>query len=175
MSDLRWRAFSCVPWVWSGWERIYLVFHPVAPVRAGSLFGVSSNGDALELHLLSKELNAMRTQSGYSTFKALHVMREDMSALASRVRRGDFAVIKEVRAKTLMGEAAKALGFHTRVAPRTLANAFQQYFQVGLDAIYHPQGLRERAKRRWPVEIWMTVDELLARYPSKSERSTSAR
>ena len=165
MRDLRWWAFLRVPWVWSGWERIYLVFHPVAPVREGSLFGVSRKGDALELHLLSKELNAMRTQSDYSTFKALRVMRGDMSTLASRVRRGNFDAIKEVRAKTLMGEASKALGFHTRPAPRTLANAFQQYFQVGLDAIYHPQGLREHAKRRWPVEIWMTIDELLERYP----------
>jgi hypothetical protein len=81
----------------------------------------------------------------------------------------------DIRGKSLMGEAGAVLGFHTRVAPRTLGNAFEQYFQVGLDAVYHPRGLRERAKRRWPVEIWMTVAELLERYPEKSDSSITAR
>lgn len=173
--ELRWRAFRLVPWVWSGWERFYLRLHPVQPIRERALFAVSRKGDSLELHLLSRELNRMRGEPGYSTFKALHVMREDMGFLAARLRRGDFAGVTEIRAKTLMGEAGAVLGFQTRVAPRNRANAFQQYFQVGLDAIYHPRGLRERAKRRWPVEIWMSAAELLERYPVKSESSTTAR
>ena len=164
MTELRWRAFRRVPWVWSGWERFYLLFHPIEPVRQGSLFAVSRKRDALELHLRSKELNAMRQHGDYSAFKALHVMREDLSALADRFRRGEFPGVMEVRAKTLMGEGGRALGFQARIAPQTVANAFLQYFQVGLDAVYHPRGLREHAKRRWPVEIWMTVDELLRRY-----------
>jgi hypothetical protein len=91
------------------------------------------------------------------------------------MRGGEFHGVIDVRAKTLMGEAAAILGFHTRAAPRNLANAFQQYFQVGIDAVYHPRGLRENSKRRWPVEIWMTTNELLSRYPEKSDSSTVAR
>ena len=173
--ELRWRAFRLVPWVWSGWERFYLRLHPIQPIRDRALFAVSRKGDALELHLLSRQLNRMRGESGYSTFKALHTMREDLTFLAARLRSGDFAGVGEIRAKTLMGGGAAPLGFHTRVAPRNLANAFQQYFQVGLDAIYHPRGLRTRAQKRWPVEIWMSVAELLGRYPAKSDSSTVAR
>ena len=173
--ELRWRAFRLVPWVFTGWERFYLRLHPIQPIRERALFAVSRKGDALELHLLSRQLNRMRGGSGYSTFKALHVMREDLAILAARLRSGDFAGVAEIRAKTLMGEAASVLGFHTRAAPRNLANAFQQYFQVGLDAIYHPRGLRQRARSRWPVEIWMSVAELLERYPVKSDSSTVAR
>jgi hypothetical protein len=175
MSELRWRAFQRVPWVWSTWERVWLRFHPVTPIREGSLFAVRRIGSSLELHLDSPALARMRRGRGYSTFRAVRRMREDMAALAARLRDGDFAGVEDVRAKTLMGEAGAVLGFHTRVAPRNLANAFQQYFQIGLDAVYHPRGLRASAKRRWPVEIWMTKEELLRLYPEKSERSTVAR
>jgi hypothetical protein len=175
MADLRWRAFRRVPWVWSGWERFYLRLHPITPIRPGSLFAVRRIGSSLELHLVSKALDRMRREAGYSTFKAVHVMRDDLAALAARIRAGAFSGVVDIRGKSLMGEAGAVLGFHTRVAPRTLGNAFEQYFQVGLDAVYHPRGLRERAKRRWPVEIWMTVAELLERYPEKSDSSITAR
>jgi hypothetical protein len=167
MSELRWRAFERVPWVWSTWERIWLRFHPVTPVAGDSLFAVRRIGTSLELHLDSAVLARMRREDGYSTFRAVHRMREDLGALAARLRRGDFSGVDDIRATTLMGEAAAVLGFHTRVAPRNVANAFLQYFQVGLDAVYHPRGLRANAKRRWPVEIWMTTAELVARYPAK--------
>jgi hypothetical protein len=164
MSGLRWRAFQRVPWVWSTWERIWLRFHPVTAIGDGSLFAVRRVGSSLELHLDSAALGRMRREAGYSTFHAVRRMREDLAALAVRLRRGDFPGVEDLRAKTLMGKAGAMLGFHSRVAPRNLANAFQQYFQVGLDAIYHPRGLRANAKRRWPVEIWMTREELLDRY-----------
>lgn len=175
MGELRWRAFRRASWVWSAWERIYVRFYPVVPIREGSLFAVHRRGDSLELHLDSSALNRMRRSAGYSTFKAVHEMRADLSVLAARIRRGEFHGVRDIRAKTLMGEAGAVLGFHTKVAPHNIANWFEQYFQVGLDAIYHPRGLRENAKRRWPVEIWMTTEELLKRYPEKSDRSTFAR
>jgi hypothetical protein len=173
--ELRWRAFQHASWVWVAWERLYLRFRPVTPIRAGSLFAIRRDGGTLELHLDSRSLNRMRRDPGYSVFKSVHRMRADLGALACRLRAGEFPGVVDLRAKTLMGKAAAVLGFHTRVAPRNLANWFEQYFQVGLDAVYHPRGLRERAKRRWPVEIWMTVDELLERYPEKSDRSITAR
>jgi len=165
MPELCWRAFQRVPWVWSTWERIWLRFHPVTPIGPDSLFAVRRVGRSLELHLESAALDRMRREHGYSTFRAVHRMREDLVALAVRLRRGDFPGVEDVRAKTLMGEAGAVLGFHTRVAPRNVANALLQYFQVGLDAVYHPRGLRANSKRRWPVEIWMTADELLRLYP----------
>lgn len=175
MSEMRWRAFRRMSWVWRGWERMYLVLFPNTRIREGSLFAVRRHGATLVLHLDSPALNSLRREPGYSGFKALREMRADLATLAVRMRDGEFRGVTAIRARSLMGEAGAVLGFHTRVAPRSLANAFLQYFQVGIDAIYHPRGLRERAKQRWPVEIWMTTDELLGRYPAKSERSTSAR
>jgi hypothetical protein len=175
MGELRWRAFDHASWVWRAWERLHLRLYPITPLREGSLFAVRRHGDSLELHLDSHALNRMRDGSGYSTFKAVHEMRGDLRALAARIRSGEFSGVQHIRASTVMGGAAAVLGFHTRPAPRNLANWFEQYFQVGLDAIYHPRGLRENSKRRWPVEIWMTTDELLARHPEKSDSSTAAR
>jgi hypothetical protein len=74
-----------------------------------------------------------------------------------------------------MGEAGAVLGFEVRPVPHTLGWALQQYFMVGIDAVYHPRGLRARAVRRWPAETKMTVADLLSRYPEKSDRSTTAR
>ena len=153
-----------MPWVWAGWERLYLRLHPVTPLRVGSLFGYRRKGRVLELHLDSRALNLMRREPGYSTFKAVHRMREDLSALAARVRSGALGDVTELKGTSLMGEAGAVLGFDLHPLPRNLASVLQQYFMVGIDAIYHPRGLRSRSVRRWPVEVWMTIDELLKRY-----------
>lgn len=173
--ELRWRAFRRVSWIWSGWERLYLRTHTITPVRQGALFAVRRKRKVLELHLDSRALSRMRAESGYSTFRAVHRMREDLEALAATVRAGKFGQVLEVRGRSLMGSAGAVLGFETRRVPRSLGAALQQYFMVGIDAVYHPRGLREHAMRRWPVEIWMSVEELLRRYPAKSARSTPAR
>lgn len=175
MSQLRWRAFRVVPWVWTSWERIWLRTHPVTRVRADSLFAFRQVDHTLELHLDGRALARMRQQPGYSTFKAVHEMREELSVVARRVRRGELRDVTGIKGTSLMGEAGGVLGFEIRPLPRNFANAMKQYFLVGLDAIYHPRGLRVRAMRRWPVETWMTVDALLERYPEKSDSSTTAR
>lgn len=172
---IRWRAFRLVPWVWTGWERIWLRLHPVTPVREGSLFGIRRVDCTLELHLDGRALARMRGQPGYSTFKAVHEMREELGVIAQRVRRGELGEVDAIKGISLMGEAGGVLGFEVRPLPRNFANALKQYFLVGLDAIYHPSGLRDRAMRRWPAETRMSVEALLARYPEKSERSTVTR
>ncbi|HEX2646146.1 MAG TPA: hypothetical protein VHO95_02865, partial [Candidatus Dormibacteraeota bacterium] len=171
---MRWRAFRRVPWIWSAWERIYLHFLPVIPVGPGSLFGFRRNGDVLELHFDGRVLSQMRREAGYTTHRAVRRLRDDLAILASRVRRGELGPVKRIKGISLMGEAGAILGFETREMPRNFANTLQQYFMVGLDAVYHPRGLRERAKLRWPVEVSMSVERLLERYPEKSSTSTAA-
>ena len=163
-----------MPWVWSGWERIWLRLHPVTPVRPNSLFGYRRIGQTLELHLDGRAFARMRARPGYSTFQAVREMREELGVVASRVRSGDLGDVTGISGTSLMGEAGGVLGFEVRPLPRNFANTLKQYFFVGLDAIYHPRGLRERAMHRWPAETWMSAAELLARYPEKSARSTTA-
>lgn len=172
---IRWRAFRAVPWVWTGWERIWLRLHPVTPVRPGSLFGIRRVDHALELHLDGRRLAAMRREPGYSTFKAVHLLREELGLVAGRIRRGELGDVTGLKGTSLMGEAGAVLGFEIRPLPRNLANALKQYFLLGLDAIYHPRGLRARALHRWPVETWIPVETLLERYLEKSDSSTTAR
>jgi hypothetical protein len=94
----------------------------------------------------------------------IHELRDDLHALAGRVRNGELGWVKGIRGTSLMGEVGPVVGFETRLLPHTLGNRLEQYFMVGLDALYHPRGLRERETRRWPVESWMSVEELLKRY-----------
>lgn len=173
--ELRWRIFPYVSWVWLAWERLYLWLHPVTHVSPGSLVAFRRRGQTLELHMDNHALVRMRHEPGYTTFKAVHRLREDMAALASRVRSGELGDVRLLHGTSLMGEAAPVLGFQTKELPHTIGTALQQYFFGGLDALYHPQGLRARAVHRTPVELSMTVEELLKRYRSKSDSSTTAR
>jgi YkoP-like protein len=168
--ELRWRAFRAVPWVWVSWERFYLRLHPLTPVRPGSLFAFRRRGAVLELHLDGRALATMRRGDGYSTFRTVHELRDELAALADRFRMGELSGVRVIQGTSLIGEAGAVLGFETRPLPRTVGNRLQRYFMVGLDAVYHPGGLRERAKRRWPVEVTMTVGSLLERYPETADR-----
>lgn len=165
--QLRWRAFRRVPWIWLAWERLYIRLHPVTVIRPGSLFGFRRHGQIVELHLDGRALARRRGEPGYSTFQTLRQLRGDLAELAVKIRGGELRDVAEIRGTSLMGEAGAVLGFEMRPLPRNFANFLKQYFMVGLDAIYHPRGLRSRSMRRWPVESWMTAETLLGRYREK--------
>jgi len=173
--EVRWRVFPRVSWIWLAWERLYVRWHPATPVRPGALFAVRQVCDDLELHLDTRALAQMRSEPGYTAFGAVRRMRDDLAALASRMRAGEFPGARSIKGTSLMGEAGAVFGFEVRPLPRNLGNWLQQYFMVGIDALYHPRGLRRRSMRRWPVESRMSVGELLRRYEAKSPRSTTAR
>ena len=164
MASLQWRLFRHVSWIWAAWERVWLRLFPVTPVQPGSVFAYRRAGDVLELHLDGHRLAAIRAEPGYSGWQVIHELREDLRVIAGRVRSGELGSIKAIRGVSLMGEVGGVVGFEVRPLPHTLASWFEQYFMVGLDAIYHPRGLRARSVRRWPVESWMRVEELLKRY-----------
>ena len=173
--ELRWRAFKLVPWVWTTWERIYVFFRPVTPVAPGSLFSYHRMGDVLELHLDGRALVEVRARQGYTTYQLVRQLRAELAVLASRIRSGELNGVASIKGVSLMGEAGRIFGFEVRPLPPTLGNRLERYFMVGLDAIYHPRGLREQAMKRWPTETTMTRETLLERYPEKSDRSIIAR
>lgn len=164
MSELRWWAFRRASWAWLAWERVQLRLHPVTQVSPSSLFGFRKNHGVIELHLDSRALARMRDVPGYTTFKAVHRMREDLAVLARRVRSGELGHVTEIVGTSLVGRAGAVLGFDIRAVRPGIGSVLQQYFFVGLDAMYHPRGLRARATRRWPVTTRMSVDALLKRY-----------
>jgi len=162
--ELRWRVFRRVSWMWSAWESFYLWTHPVTPVRPGSLFTFSKKDQVLEIHLDGAALVRLRGEPGYTPFKAVHQLREELAVLAARVRSGELGELTGILGTSLMGEAGPVLGFETRPLPHDLYHTLLQYLLGGLDAIYHPRGLRPRATKRWPAESWMSVEVLLRRY-----------
>lgn len=171
---MRWYALRHLWRAWAWWERFTSWLVPVTPVRDGSILTVHVRREVLELHIDNRELERFRRQGG-SAFAMARELRAELAALAGRLRAGEFPGVRVLWARSLVGEAAAMFGFHTRVLPRTFTNSVHQFVLVGLDAIHHPDGLRSRAVNRWPVESTMTVEELLLRYPAKSERSTVAR
>lgn len=164
MAELRWRAFRHASWVWRTWERLWLWLFPVTPVWPRSVFGYRRAKDVLELHLDGRRVAEMRSAPGYSGFKVIRELREDLRVIAGLVRSGELAWVKAIRGTSLMGEVGGIVGFEARPLPHSLGNRLEQYFMVGLDAIYHPLGLRAHSMRRWPVESWMSVEALLKRY-----------
>ena len=161
--------------MWTVWETGYLWVHPVTPVRPGSLLTFGRKGRLVELHLDGRALRRLRSEPGYNTFTAVRELRDELAALAARVRSGELGEVSGILGTSLMGTAGPVFGFETRPLPHDLYHTLLQYLLVGLDAIYHPRGLRTRATKRWPVESWMSVDTLLRRYGEKSDTSTTAR
>jgi hypothetical protein len=161
--ELRWRVFRRVPWMWTLWETGYVWVHPVTPVRPGSLLTFGRKGRIIELHLDGRTLRKLRSEPGY-TFKAVHLIREELAVLAARVRSGELGEVTGILGTSLMGTAGPVFGFETRPLPHDLYHTLLQYLLAGLDATNHPRGLRPRAIQRWPVEIWISIDDLLKRY-----------
>ena len=169
--------------VWTAWERLTMKRHRIQPIRPGGLLRfridfhrgsehrlvdgtlVHRHDPIIELHLDNRGLLAMREGRGYSTWRAVHALRMDLAALGARLTAGEFGRVVAVHGVSLMGAAGGLLGFETHELPHTLKAAFQRYFLTGLDAVYHPAGLDRldsRARGRWPVEVWMSSERLIA-------------
>jgi hypothetical protein len=163
--------------IWFGWERLTLKRHRLQPATPGGLLlyridrrrgperrladgALVRRGDSIvELHLDNRRLVAMRSEAGYSTWKAVHVLRADLAALGSRIASGVLGPVVALHGVSLLGAAGGLLGFESHELPHTWRTAFDRYFLAGIDAVYHPAGLDRLAGRqleRWPAEVWMS-------------------
>ena len=157
-----------------------LRLHPVHHVRPGSLVlyrvrrhhgpavvlddgtRVEHGAAIVELHLDNRRLVALRAEPGYGTWRAVEVLRQDLRAIGRRVGAGELGEVAALHGVSLLGSAGPAFGFEKREVPHSWGNSFVRYFMAGVDAIYHPEGLRRlegRARERWPVEVWMSAGQ----------------
>lgn len=164
--------------VWAVWERLILRVHRVQPARPGGLFlfrvqrhrgavttfrdGTSvRRGDRIvELHINNRRLLAMRQERCYDSWRAVETLRADLEALACRVTAGELGPVVAIHGVSLLGAAAGRLGFEVHELRHSLRLAVARYFMAGMDAVYHPAGLRRldsRMRDRWPVEAWMSA------------------
>ncbi len=179
---------------WPVWERIYQTFVHIKPlphapnalleVRFTRYHGKPmalpggeqiGKGDAIiELHFHNRTL--MQAASQVSSWQLLHMIAQDMYALAAWVQSSDFpAEPKAIFAVTLMSRGAPRLGFTLRDRPHTLYNWLDRFFMTGLLVLYHSKGterlLQGTTYGSYPQEVWMSRDELLRRY-GNGESST---
>lgn len=162
--------------LWTLWERLMFSAYRVRPARPGALLlfrvkrhrgplvvladgtRVERGARIVDLHLANRRLLAMRGEPGYGPWHAVRAMRGDLAALGERVRSGDLGDVAALHGLSLVGSAGGILGFETRPRRGGPRGAIERYFMAGIDAVYHPDGLRRldgRAQQRRPVEVWM--------------------
>ncbi|MHB8598679.1 MAG: MFS transporter [Ktedonobacteraceae bacterium] len=176
---------------WPVWEYIYQAFMRIQPlphapnkllaVRYSHYHGKPmilpggeriGKGDAIiDLHFHNRTL--MQAASQVSSWRLMHMMIEDMYALAVWVQSTEFPTEpKAVFAVTLMSRGAPRMGFTLRDRPHTLYNWLDRFFMTGLLVLYNAKGtkrlLQGTTYGQYPQEVWMSRDELLRRYGDSS-------
>ena len=173
---------------WPIWERIMLRLYPTQPIpgatanifriHLGRYTGAAIDlpdgthiapGDGIgELHLNNRLVAGIITRRSFS-LDLLRLPRSDLRALARWL--ADPMNAPEIRAiygYSLLGPIGARLGFTLRPRRLTLLVRLDRFFMIGLLALYNPRGPNRLAQgttyHTYPVEMWMSRDELLRRY-----------
>jgi len=94
---------------------------------------------------------------------------QELCILARQVASGTFGEIVALRGITLLGVAARRLGFQVDEMPDSLWKKGARFYMAGLMQVYHLRGgdvpmLREKS---WELkEIWLSKAALLSKYGS---------
>lgn len=171
-APISWRLFRLgfvVRPVWSLVERFTAWHLRIEEVRPGGVLRFNrelrDGRRLLELHLGNPRLAAL---SAAGPWVMLGELRSDLRVLARRFEAGEFEGVEALHGTTLLAAAGTRLGFELRPLPPSPSLRLHRFFFVGLVALHNPAGPRAVAheRNRWPAELWMTRERLLARYGS---------
>ena len=128
---------------------------------------IAPGDPVVELHFSNRAL--MQAAGSVSNWRLLHMMREDLQALAQWAQQTDFpSEARFIRGVTLLGRGAPRLGFIVRERPHNLAAWCDRIFMMGLLVLYHRAGRARLTQgstyNTYPQEVWMTREELIRRY-----------
>ncbi len=162
-----------VPYAPNGLLGARLAHYHGSPVELPDGQQVRKGDPIIELHFRNKMF--LQVAPKVSSWRLMHMIAEDMGALAQWVETTDFGTTpKAVLGVTLMSRGAPRLGFMVRDRPHTLHNWLERFFMTGLLVLYHTRGTERLSQGttygQYPQEVWMSRDELLRRFGKESPR-----
>jgi len=152
------------------------VGHYKGPTRVLNDGTEVKGGDTIvEVHLNNEWFKRRRTlnlTAPQSPRAFLGCYAQELRILARQVASGTFGEIVALRSITLLGVAARRLGFQIDEMPDSLWKKGARFYMAGLMQVYHLRGgdvpmLRDKA---WELkEIWLSKASLLSKYGSEHE------
>ncbi len=169
-------------WIW--WDRILQWIWRLRPVRPDGVLryrtahhwgrritlndgtAISRGDPVLELHFDNSGLMRMTGIGDWNPWDTIERIDADLDHLGELVLTGRIGRVIALHGVTLFASPGRRLGFEVRQVPHTWNWSLERYFLIGLLPIFHHDGWRkfDRMRRdRWPAELWMSIDALLAR------------
>ena len=152
------------------------VGHYKGPTRVLNDGTEVKGGDTIvEVHLNNdwfKRRRNLNLGASQSARAFLGCYAQELRILARQVASGTFGEIVALRGITLLGVAARRLGFQIDEMPDSLWKKGARFYMAGLMQVYHLRGgdvpmLRDKA---WELkEIWLSKASLLSKYGSEHE------
>ena len=127
---------------------------------------VSFGDRVVELHFDNELLRQVAGAPDWSPWETIERIDADLEALAPLVSSGRLARARALHGVTLFASPGRRLGFELHPVPHTWSWSLQRFYMISLLPIYHRNGWREfdhMRRSRWPAELWMSIDHLLAR------------
>ena len=152
------------------------VGHYKGPTRVLNDGTEVKGGDTIvEVHLNNdwfKRRRNLNLGASQSARAFLGCYAQEFRILARQVASGTFGEIVALRGITLLGVAARRLGFQIDEMPDSLWKKGARFYMAGLMQVYHLRGgdvpmLRDKA---WELkEIWLSKASLLSKYGPEHE------
>ena len=179
-----WIAWNHVlEWIWrprgirpSGILRYRVAHHWGRPLTLKDGTRIASGDRVVELHFDNGVLFQMSGTSDWSPWEIIERIDADLGALAAQAASGRLAQVRALHGVTLFASPGRRLGFELHPVPHTWTWSLQRFYMISFLPIYHRDGWREfdhMRRHRWPSELWMSINHLVARRATSAATSAS--
>jgi peptidoglycan-N-acetylglucosamine deacetylase len=125
---------------------------------------------AIDLHFQNETLLSFSTtEDDRAALRLLRITKAELADVGRvMMHHPDYRQANLIASVTLMNRGIEMLGFHVEDLPDSAEKRRLERYMKFLMGLYHPEGFRRLQKGRKPPTlklVWMTREELLARYP----------